>query len=66
MTALSTSTTHAQLVRFEGDEYPIIFVQDVPPMRYHGAPLHFMSEAGMSQDEYKHAAITQRYVEQLW
>lgn len=62
MTALTTSPSQTQLVRFEGSDYPIIFVQDVPPMRYHGPPLHFMSESGMSQQEYKHAAITQRYV----
>ena len=62
MTVLTTSPSQTHLVRFEGNDYPIIFVQDVPPMRYHGAPLHFMSESGMSQQEYKHAAITHRYV----
>lgn len=39
----------------EGEEVPIVLMQDVPDMKYHGEFLHFVSESGISQEEYEEA-----------
>lgn len=35
-------------------EVPVLLIQDIPKMKYHEKPLHFMSEPGISQEDYEH------------
>ena len=61
MTNVITSPSYTEVVQIEGSDFPIVFIQEVPKIKYHGAPLHFMSESGMSQEEYQQAAVSNRY-----
>lgn len=37
----------------EEEECPIALMQYVPTMKYHEAPVRFVSEAGVAQEEYE-------------
>ncbi|KAL8726887.1 MAG: hypothetical protein Q9181_005895 [Wetmoreana brouardii] len=37
----------------EEEECPIAFIPNLPRLKFHGAPFYFMSEAGMTQQEYQ-------------
>lgn len=44
----------------EEEELPIALVPTVPLLKYHDAPLHFMSQSGLSQQEYEQKILTER------
>ncbi|KAL8777836.1 MAG: hypothetical protein Q9213_007680 [Squamulea squamosa] len=44
-------TTIAAII--EEEEHPIALVRTVPRLKFHEAPLYFMSESGMTQQEYQ-------------
>ena len=35
---------------------PICYIPEIPKLKYHQAPMHFMSEPGMTQVEYERKA----------
>ena len=39
-------------------DLPMVLIQDIPKMRYHEKPLHFMSEPGITQDQYEHMILS--------
>jgi hypothetical protein len=39
-------------------EVPILLIRDIPKMKYHEKPLHFMSEPGISQEDYEHMILS--------
>lgn len=39
-------------------EVPVLLIQDIPKMKYHEKPLHFMSEPGISQEDYEHMILS--------
>lgn len=39
-------------------DIPILLIQDIPKMKYHEKPLHFMSEPGISQEQYEHMILS--------
>ena len=43
----------------EEEEFPIALIPTVPRMKYHDAPLHFMSQAGISQQDYEQKVMVQ-------
>ena len=61
MASVITSPSYTEVVQIEGNDFPIIFIEEVPKIKYHEAPFHFMSESGMSQGEYQQAAVSNRY-----
>ncbi|KAL8807258.1 MAG: hypothetical protein Q9200_004734 [Gallowayella weberi] len=42
----------------EEEEHPIALIPTVPRLKFHEAPLYFMSESGMTQQEYQHKLLT--------
>lgn len=39
-------------------DIPIVLIRDIPKMKYHENPLRFMSEPGISQEEYEHMVLS--------
>jgi len=39
-------------------DVPILLIRDIPKMKYHEKPLHFMSEPGISQEDYEHMILS--------
>lgn len=52
----STQASDFKETRMEVEELevPVLLIRDVPKMKYHEKPLHFMSEPGISQEDYEH------------
>jgi len=46
--------------KMEVEEFdvPILLIRDIPKMKYHEKPLHFMSEPGISQEDYEHMILS--------
>lgn len=46
--------------KMEVEEFdvPILLIRDIPKMKYHEKPLHFMSEPGISQVDYEHMILS--------
>ena len=42
----------------EGEDLRIALIPTVPLMKYHDAPLHFMSQPGLSQYDYEQKLLT--------
>ncbi|KAI4260217.1 MAG: hypothetical protein L6R35_007439, partial [Caloplaca aegaea] len=42
---------------WEEEEVPIALMPIVPPLKFHGAPYYFMSEPGITQQEYQRRVI---------
>ncbi len=57
-TGADQSIQYSDLIatRTEGEELevPVLLIRDIPKMKYHEKPLHFMSEPGISQEDYEH------------
>ncbi|KAL8669816.1 MAG: hypothetical protein Q9168_005607 [Polycauliona sp. 1 TL-2023] len=53
-----TSTIEEQVV-------PIAYIPDLPRLKFHEAPLYFMSESGLTQQEYQHRVLTNGLPDEL-
>ena len=42
----------------EDIDIPMVLIQDIPKMKYHERPLHFMSEPGITQEQYEHMILS--------
>ena len=42
----------------EDIDIPIVLIQDIPKMKYHEKPLRFMSEPGITQEQYEHMILS--------
>lgn len=41
----------------EEEELPIALIPSVPRLKFHEAPLYFMSESGLTQQEYQNQVL---------
>lgn len=39
-------------------DVPLVLIQEIPKMKYHEKPLHFMSEPGITQEQYEHMILS--------
>lgn len=57
-TGVDQSTQASDLIETKMEveelEVPVLLIRDIPKMKYHEKPLHFMSEPGISQEDYEH------------
>ena len=41
-------------------DVPVVLIEEIPKMKYHASPLHFMSEPGVTQEQYEHMILSGR------
>ena len=54
----SDSMTDARSVTEEEEDVPMVLIQEIPKLKYHEEPLHFMSEPGITQEQYEHMILS--------
>ena len=55
---MSSDNMTDTLMEDEDVDVPIVLIHDIPKITYHEKPLHFMSEPGISQKQYKHMVLS--------